>query len=129
MSITAHHPHGQKSLAFYHVSHTVEVYDEDVAEIVDHLMHHIGLLESVAGDGVTTIQLGNRMARYPHYGVEVDGYAPGITPRDVINVVIYECIRLLNLLAKIESTKDAQEREVLLAESRTIPFLATGDKE
>jgi hypothetical protein len=117
----------------FHVSESFEVWDGQVALVIDHLLNHIKVLNGLA-EGPADQTIVDVLSRYPHYQMGPQGYLEGASRETVAQLLIRECLVLLRCLARIAPIMeiDQAERSRLLEKVKArIPFLDyryVGDK-
>lgn len=117
----------------FHVSESFEVWDGQVAVVIDHLLNHIKVLSGVA-EGPADQSIIDLLSQYPHYQVSSQDYGEGVNREMVARTLIQECVILLRCLSKIAPIMEVDQatRSRLLEKVKTrVPFLDyhyVGDK-
>ena len=116
----------------FDITESFEVYDGQVAIVLDHLLNHIKVLKDFA-EGPVAQSVVATLSKYPHYRINTHGdYLDGATHESVLKVILDECVVLLECLSKIASMLDLdeQQRNSLLEVAQTrVPFLDYRDTE
>lgn len=132
MTITTYRHEGDENTVFYryHASETIEVYEYQTAQLVNHLLNHITLLTDISSERV--LRSGQQLDvlwNYPRYKVDEDG---SIDPDYLLSVVRDECNILMDYIIRCgqakENYQDRAEREqeldrLLSAAQDRVPFL------
>ena len=108
----------------FHVTETFQVWDGQVALVIDHLLNHIKVLNSLAEGPVDQTVL-DALAQYSHYQLGPDRYLSKATREAVAQTLINECVVLLSCLAKIAPIMDVdapQRNELLETVLSQVPF-------
>ncbi len=109
----------------FKVNETIEVWDGQVALIVDQLLNHIKVLTNLA-EGPADESVFEALSRFPRYQTRRGGFINDATPESVSTTLIAECIVLLRCLVKVAPIMkvDQDERnQILEAIQAKIPFL------
>ncbi len=109
----------------FNVSETFQVWDGQVALIVDHLLNHIKVLNDLAEGPVneTVIKV---LAQHPHYKLDSKKYLSKATRNAVADTLISECMLLLKCLSQIAPIMDVdawEQTERLETVREQVPFL------
>ena len=109
----------------FHVSETFQVWDGQVALVLDHLLNHIKALNSLA-EGPVDQSIIDVLSQHPHYKLGTQRHLSQAIREDVAQTLIEECVVLLNCLIKIAPIVDIdafQRNEYLDTILLDIPFL------
>jgi hypothetical protein len=109
----------------FHVSEDFEVWDGQIALILDHLLNHIKVLTTLA-EGPVDQSVLDTLAAYPHYQIDRQRYLTGRTQAVATQTLIKECLTLLKCLATIAPIMEIEEtkRTTFLEATRArVPFL------
>jgi hypothetical protein len=109
----------------FHVSESFEVWDGQVAVVIDHLLNHIKVLSGLA-EGPADQSIIDLLSQYPHYQVNSQGYVEGASREMVAQILIQECVILLRCLSKIAPIMEIDQatRSRLLEKVKArVPFL------
>ncbi len=109
----------------FHVTETFQVWDGQVALVIDHLLNHIKTL-NVLSEGPVDQSVVDVLTQHPHYELGPKKYLSPETRQTVADTLIDECILLLRCLTKIAPIMeiDAKKRTQILESVRAeVPFL------
>lgn len=109
----------------FHISENYEVWDGQVAVVLDHLLNHIKVLTSLA-EGPVDYSVIDVLAGYPQYQIDRQNYLSGRPQEVATHTLIAECLTLLKCLATIAPIMEINETErttLLEATRARIPFL------
>ena len=109
----------------FHVTETFQVWDGQVALVIDHLLNHIKVLNGLAEGPVDQTVL-DILSQYPQYDLGSKRHLTKATREAIAQTLIKECVILLGCLARIAPIMDieAQQRNELLETVLTqVPFL------
>ncbi|MEM7345253.1 MAG: hypothetical protein AAF485_13525 [Chloroflexota bacterium] len=109
----------------FHVSERYEVWDGQAALIIDHLLNHIKVLNSLA-EGPADQTVITALAKYPHYNIGNKSYLSETTRDRVSKQLIQECTLLLNCLAQIApimAIEQKQRNDLLEVVREQVPFI------
>ncbi len=108
----------------FHVTETFQVWDGQVALVIDHLLNHIKVLNSLA-EGPVDQSVLEVLSQHSHYKLGTNRYLTKATRETVAQTLINECVVLLSCLAKIAPIMDVdapQRNEFLEAVISRVPF-------
>lgn len=133
MSIEEINPH--HGLDVFNVSQTIQVFDRQTADALNHLFDHLDLLWT-AGLGLPDEVSAKVISKWKHYGVTPTEFVEGFDERTLLETVQKECHILLDYVARIIAVRyqegynrsireQAEQAQIeLLAEMQTrVPFL------
>ena len=109
----------------FRVSDTFEVWDGQVALVIDHLLNHLKVLTDLA-EGPADQAVVDILANHPHYQIDRRGQVTDATRDAVAKTLIDECTALLKCLATIAPIMridQADRSQILEITQEQVPFL------
>ncbi len=89
----------------YEIAPTFQVFEEQTALALDHLLDHLSFLALVGELGVCSAAIAKRLAEFPQYGILGEEETPD---NRIARVLEDECVTLLKYFARICETYHAR---------------------